>query len=161
MREIILYDKYTSGHHLSYLRIYATAFAELGCRVKILTSEVENVEAAVSGVQGFGSGDLIVKHVVARKVTEIERERAYQRGAVKDYVNSYGDIIEALSTGQYYINSKTCLIRPNGTFDPSKLIYKYLPAVALFHQNTYENLRGIYNKTIKITPPKWLVKAIK
>ena len=79
----------------------------------------------------------------------------------KDYVNSSGDIIEALSTGQYYINSKTCLIRPNGTFDPSKLIYKYLPAVALFHQNTYENLRGIYNKTIKITPPKWLVKAIK
>jgi predicted metal-dependent phosphoesterase TrpH len=76
-------------------------------------------------------------------------------------VTAPGDTVDALLGGKYRVSSKTCTLRPDGTFEPSKMIYKYLPAVSFVHQRSYEKLRLFYKKRIKITPPRWLVKAIK
>jgi hypothetical protein len=152
MREIILYDKYTSGHHLSYLRIYAAAFTELGYKVNILTTEVKSVEATVSGTQGFEAGNLRVNRIIARKVTEIERTSAYQRGMVHDFVNSYAafmDFMEIKRNVEYHNLSANSLVfilwfepfisrrLPAGLLD---LFFPYDFAALWFHPSDIKNI---------------------
>lgn len=143
MCDILLYDKFTSGHHLSYLRIYASAFSELGLSVKILTSDVTGVELSLSDHPKFRSETIDVKNIQVRNVTKIEKIFSSRVGIIRDIVNSFAAFLDFLEINR---NIKKNGLDKNSVvflmwFEP--FVSKYLPATILNLFFSY-NLAGLW-----------------
>ena len=95
MKDIILVDPHTEGHHLSYIRIYATAFASLGCKVSVLSPDASGVRNYLS--RSSGVGDLVdVYDLPRRKISAFESRNIRRSGVLSEVIKSYFSFKEFL-----------------------------------------------------------------
>lgn len=89
MKEIILVDPFTSGHHLSYLRIYTSIFLECGCRVVILCDDIQTVKSALGELLLQYKECLRVLNIFRRTLSNTELYNNKRKGKSRYLVETY------------------------------------------------------------------------
>lgn len=131
MKKVILVDPHISGHHLSYIQIYASAFAELGCEVAILNPETQVLRSYFSECHGKYGDKIQIYEFMRRNISSFEINNARKHGIANNLWKSYFSWLDFRDIGRavnIYRLDKNALVF---ILWLDTYITRYLPAIAV------------------------------
>jgi hypothetical protein len=124
-------DPHISGHHLSFIKIYAAAFAELGCEVAILGTETRVLASYLAGLIEEHGEKVRVYELSRRPISSFELRNAKRQGLMNNLWKSlfawldFRDIARAIRKHRLDRNALVFILWLD------TYITRYLPAFAV------------------------------
>jgi len=131
MKRVVLVDPYVSGHHLSYIRIYAVAFLEIGCEVAVMTTETALLRSRLCDLAVTYGDRIRVCELYRRSISKFESANALKHGRLNNLFKSFFSWLDFRDIARSIMRSR---------LKPTSLVFilwldsyitRYLPACAV------------------------------